>query len=231
MLGLGEGALPERPSTGEQVANLLQDAIMSGLMRRGTPLREEQIAGQFEVSRRSARDALRVLESQGLVRYRRNKGSAVTNFTVDDVRDIYQTRKVLELAAAGNCAVERKECIPPIRFEALKAALGRLAQACQLGDTRAMVEADVSFHAAVVGLLDRTRLDSFFAGLAVEMRYAIAIIELEQHEAIYRPREAFVEHEAIYKALVSGDAATAQTLIEEHIDSNCNRLVAIVSTQ
>ncbi len=231
MPGSSEGAPSAGPSTGEQVANLLQDAIMAGLMRRGTPLREEQIAGKFEVSRRSARDALRILESQGLVRYRRNKGSAVTNFSVDDVRDIYQTRKVLELAAAANCGSERKERVPPTRFEALTAALERLAHACRLGDTRAMVEADVSFHVAVVGLLDRARLDSFFAGLAVEMRYAITIIELEHHEAIYRPREAFVEHEAIYQALVSGEVETAQTLIEEHIDSNCNRLVAIVSTQ
>lgn len=228
VLDMPMAALPSRATTGEQVADLLQDAIMSGHLRRGTPLREEEVATRFGVSRRSARDALRVLESHGLVRHQRHKGSAVTDFTAADVRDIYRTRRVLELAAAQRCADE-PEVRGDARFAALTNALRRLADASGRGDMRGIVDADVGFHAAVVGLLGSARTDRFFGALAVEMRYAIAIIESEHQETVYRPREALAEHQAIYDALAAGPVDEAKRLIWEHVDSNCERLVAIVS--
>jgi DNA-binding GntR family transcriptional regulator len=217
-----------RQSTAQQVADILRDDIISGSLERGRPLREESVAAAFAVSRRSARDALRILEGDGLVRHQRNRGSTVTDFSPEDLDDLYAARTVIEPAAARRCTDQAARSTPA--FAALAQAMADLRRATAADDRRGIVAADVHFHVALAGLLGSPRIDKFFAAIASEMMYAIAL--LEAHEKIrtsHRPQESLDEHQAIFDALVAGQAELAHRLVVEHLDVSNRSLGAVVA--
>ncbi|WP_431236030.1 GntR family transcriptional regulator (plasmid) [Mycolicibacterium psychrotolerans] len=220
--------LPSRSTTGEQVAELIRDQIMSGGLKRGAALREESIANDFQVSRRTVRDALRVLEDNGLVRHQRHKGSTVTDFGVADINDMYESRRLLEVGAA-QWWCEQPEDVANSRFAALEDAYDLLALMMQRGDTRRIVEADLAFHARIIGLLGSPRVDKFFSTIATEMVYALAILESSLRESETRPDASLAEHRAIFDALATKSSPLAAELVEEHIHVNRARLVTIVT--
>lgn len=220
--------LPSRSTTGEQVAELIRQAIITGALGRGAPLREEAIAAQFEVSRRTVRDALRILEGFGLVRHQRHKGTQVADFAAPDIRDLYDTRLVLETAAARRWCTADPAAPDDVLAERLNAAFERLRAAYEQLDSVQVVEADLGFHAAVIGLLASPRADRFFGSIAREMAFAIAILEATQRETQTRPAQALAEHEAIRRALLDRDLDRALDLIITHDETNRERLVSIV---
>lgn len=210
-----EAARLSRSSTAEELSGLLRDQILDGRLAPDEPMREIALAERYEVSRRTVRDALNLLEHDGLVRHSRHKGTRVTHLDEDDIRDLYQVRRTLELAAADGV-----RGAAPDRLAALTAAYDALAEATQSGDAGAIVARDLEFHRAVVGLLTSPRIDAFFAAIAVEMRYALSILEASYQESKRRPKAALAEHRAIYDALLAGDSARAAQLIGEHVDVN-----------
>lgn len=214
-----------RPTTGEQLADRLMEEILQGHIERGTGLRQEMLAAQYSVSRRTVRDALQHLERNGLVRHFRHRGTFVRDFDPADVRELYQARGVLERSAAARMG---RATMPVGAGANLDRAMKRLEGAVDLGEALGIVRADLDFHAAVVGLLDNSRVNAFFSTIATEMLYAIALLEVTDSESTIRPREALGEHQAIYEALASGEGSRAAALVDVHIIENCARIVQIV---
>jgi DNA-binding GntR family transcriptional regulator len=204
-----------RGSTAEELAGILQQLIFSGELGPDDPMREAALAERYEVSRRTVREALSLLERAGLVRHHRHKGSRVTRLSAADIRDLYQVRRTLELAAA-----ERAGEAPQERRAALTAAFEALAAATRAGRADEIVVRDLEFHQAVVGLLASARTDGFFAAVASEMRYALTLLEASYQESKRRPKAALAEHRRIYSALLAGDTETASVLIGEHVAVN-----------
>jgi DNA-binding GntR family transcriptional regulator len=83
----------------ETIAAALRADILSGETRPGTLLRQEDLAARFAMSRIPVRDALRLLEAEGLVTIATNRGAQVTQLSRDEVAEIYHLRILLE----GNC--------------------------------------------------------------------------------------------------------------------------------
>lgn len=226
MLDAVSGTDLHRRSTADELAELLRDLILRGDLAPDEPMREAALADRFEVSRRSVREALSLLEHAGLVRHHRHKGTRVTRLDADDIRDLYRVRGTLELAAAraaGSAPYERRV--------ALEQAFQRLSEATRLGHAEEIVARDLEFHQATVGLLGSARIDQFFADVALEMRYALSILEASQHESKRRPKAALDEHRAIYEALLAGNRSTATRLISEHIDVNERLLIDAVTPE
>lgn len=194
---------------------MLQNLIFRGELLPDEPMREATLSDQFEVSRRTVREALSILEHAGLVRHHRHKGTRVTRLNADDIRDLYRVRRTLELAAA-----EAAPQAPQARRDALTEAFRLLADATAVGRADQIVAQDLEFHRGVVGLLDSPRIDRFFTTIAVEMRFALTVLEASYQESKRRPKAALAEHREIHEALQAGDTATARTLISEHVDVN-----------
>ncbi|MBA3739494.1 MAG: GntR family transcriptional regulator, partial [Actinobacteria bacterium] len=87
---------PEVQSVEEVVTTTLRDAILSGELRPGDRLLQEQLAEQLRVSRIPLRDALRRLEAEGLVTMGPRRGAEVASLTTADVSEIYEIRIALE---------------------------------------------------------------------------------------------------------------------------------------
>lgn len=200
-----------RGTTAEELASVLREMIMTGALAPEQQLREEHLSVQFDVSRRTVRDALGILAHERIVRHYRHRGSRVVQFSEDDIHDLYGIRRTLEGAAATQ--VRRA---PAPKFDELKRAFDELSHATGTGVAADIVRRDLEFHRAVVGLLDSPRFDEFFSTIAVEMRFALAIIETTYAESEQRPDEALEEHRAIYAALVARDVRLAKRLLDEH---------------
>jgi DNA-binding GntR family transcriptional regulator len=94
--------LPQRRRQGtapETIAAALRADILSGTTRPGTLLRQEDLAARFGLSRIPVRDALRLLEAEGLVTIATNRGAQVTRLSRAEVAEIFHLRILLE----GNC--------------------------------------------------------------------------------------------------------------------------------
>src|SRR5699024_3768360 len=86
------------PALGDQLATVLRDRIVRRTLAAGTHLVDDSLAAEYDVSRGPVRDALRQLESQGLVESRR-RGYFVVGLTQDDIDDLYELREAIEVVA------------------------------------------------------------------------------------------------------------------------------------
>jgi len=213
-----------RGTTAEEVAAVLREMIMAGTLTPGEQLREEGLSEQFDVSRRTIRDALGVLARERIVRHYRHKGSRVVLFGEEDIQDLYRVRRTLEGAAARGA----KKVTEP-QLKRLSDAFANLEAATRSGAAADIVRRDLEFHQAVVGLNGSARVDEFFAGIAVEMRYALSILEATYKESTSRPEAALEEHRDICQAFFDRNPTAAARLLTEHADANEQLLVKAIS--
>ncbi|MCX5577496.1 GntR family transcriptional regulator [Kaistia terrae] len=96
LLQLVEAAAPRFRTATEYVEATLRQAILSGTIAPGTPLRQEELAATFKVSRMPIREALRQLEAQALVDFEPHRGAVVVQITWLDAMDNYVIRAALE---------------------------------------------------------------------------------------------------------------------------------------
>lgn len=128
-----------RSNVVDQAHAALLDAILSGRIAPGAPLREARVAEQMGVSRAPVREACRLLAVQGVVRSAPNRGFFVRDFTETDIADIYEARAALETAAL-------REAAPSVTAAQL-AGLTALCDSLEAA-TRASIYCGVSMPAA-----------------------------------------------------------------------------------
>lgn len=222
---LVEGLAPARLSTADHVANVLRGAIVKGQLAPGTALREVPLATLLGVSRNTVREALRQLEYQGVVRRFRHKGFVVTQVTVEDIEDIFRVRRVMEFAA-----IAASRDASPDRITELGEYLEGLRAAAARADLDAVVEADLGFHARLVGLLGSERFDAFFKNLGTELRLCLSIVDRSAQDVT----SLVAEHEELHRLLAHGQAEQCCTLLAKHLDdaeATVLSAISIASTQ
>jgi DNA-binding GntR family transcriptional regulator len=174
--GLGAGI--QRRSTTEQAADAVRQAILSGRLLPGLPLREAALAAELGVSRSTLREAARTLASEGLVRYQMNRGIVVTEITAEDVADIYAARAAVELAAVDALTGHRD----PAVYANLAGLVEQIERAFGRGDAAAVLDGDRLFHASLVAATGSPRLRRYHGQLQQEQRLALALSERSRRE-------------------------------------------------
>jgi DNA-binding GntR family transcriptional regulator len=165
--------LPLRRATAATtMAELLRDELLSGEYLPGTSLREADLVEQRGVSFATAREALAELARDGLVIHSLHRGVEVARITRDEVRDIYAARRVYEVA--GLQALLRRR---PVDVSWLEAASERMGEAAVAGDGRALVQADLAFHLAIVAAAASRRLTRAAQGALAELRLVLAVAD------------------------------------------------------
>src|ERR1700761_4803336 len=123
-----------RPRTATAfVEATLRAAILSGRLAGGTPLRQEDLATAFGVSRMPVREALRQLEAQALLDFVPHKGAVVTEISAADAGDTYAIRMALESAARA-LSIPHLQADDFARAEALVAELDAEPETGRLGE-------------------------------------------------------------------------------------------------
>lgn len=78
------------------VLDLVREAILSGVYSPGDKILQDKLAEELNISQTPIREALRVLEAEGVIKYSPHKGVRVANMTVEEVKEIYEIRRELE---------------------------------------------------------------------------------------------------------------------------------------
>ncbi|HEU5170205.1 MAG TPA: GntR family transcriptional regulator [Gemmatimonadales bacterium] len=206
---------PRKQATHELVAAVLREAITTGQLKANAPLPQDEIAAQLKVSHIPVREALRQLQSEGLVTYQPNRGAAVSALTPDEIREIYEIRSILETSAI-------RHATPRLTAAQLERARAILDRAEQATDGATWGTLDVEFHQAVYDLDDRPRLGELIAGLLRRVdRYWLS------HGLMLKYRGEFErEHRQLLAALERRDADGAATVLGQHLAGASGRLVA-----
>jgi DNA-binding GntR family transcriptional regulator len=216
-----EGLVVRRSTTAQQVADGLSERILAGAFAPGDRLRESAIATELGVARNTIREAVRILELSGLVRYEVNRGAVVISPTSENVEALYAARERLETAAVARTPT-------PEQLAAISAAFDALVGAADSRDARRIVDHDLAFHSAVVAVLDSSRLDEFYAELTQELRFYLTVLSVEDRE-FENPNVVLADHEKILSAIRSGDPDQAVAEVRAHIETNAQRLKEILA--
>ena len=198
-------------------ADVIREWIFEGRLDAGERLKEEELAREIGISRTPIREALFVLQAEGLVELIPNRGAVVRGYDVGDLESLYSLRAVLEGFAARRAA----ERITPEVIADLEASCGRYEDLRRDGDPRGLIEENISFHNIVLRAAQNERLEQMTRGLI-------------QHPIVYRtyfvypPEERAISdyyHRQITAVLAAGDAARAERLLTEHVLEGLDYLV------
>ena len=192
----------------DRAADTLRDCIISGKIPEGTKLTERDVSELLGVSRAPARDALMILETEGLV-VSKPGGRFVIELTEKDVRDIHLLRWTLERMAAELAAANVTEA----NREELYAALRDLEAAAD-GDAHDRARCDTALHRTIWRLADNAYLlkvlDSVFGAIFV-------LAERDKRYGKRNNERVIANHRKLVDLIAAGDGASAGREVELQI--------------
>jgi GntR family transcriptional regulator of gluconate operon len=193
---------------GDEVAQMLRRAIISGELDSGTHLVESVLSERFQVSRAPIREALRELEGEGLVESRR-RGVYVKGLTRQDVWELYGLRTMLE-GAAVELAVSR---FGEEDIAALRGHLETMAAAASTGRRSDFAKADMGFHTQVFERVGHRRLLRVWQSFVETYRVVLEITDTENPDL----DAVVMDHAHIVAAIERRDSDEARRRIEESL--------------
>jgi DNA-binding GntR family transcriptional regulator len=201
--------LPIRPVTSATtLAETLREELLSGAYPPGTPLADADVIERTGVPAATARAALSELEHDGLVVHSLHRGVEVVRVTPDDVRDIYAARRVFEVA--GLQVLLRRR---PVDVTWLEAAIERMGEAAIAGNGRALVEADLAFHLAIVAAAGSRRLTRAAQSALMELRLVLSVADRERDDL----PALVADHQYLVEVFRSGHLREAVSALEDHL--------------
>ncbi|MFI6869395.1 GntR family transcriptional regulator [Nocardia sp. NPDC050406] len=188
----------------------LKTAILSNHLPPGTALSVPELARQLEVSRTPVREAVQRLIYEGLANHVSHRGAEVSKVDIDDLRELYVVREMLE-GLAARLATERLDAAGLTTLREILAEHERV-----LGedtDHAAHVELDIRFHRTIREIAANPHLTATLEPIAGRSHLAL--------HSLWRsgdaPRFALDEHVQIVEAMAAGDPAYAETVAQRHI--------------
>lgn len=201
----GAGHLAETVSLLDEI----RSAIMHGEFSPNQRLVENDLAERYNTSRGAVREALAILQNEGLVARERNRGAWVRPVSIAEAIEITEVRAVLE----GLCAAKAAELATAEQKRELRALGTAMQAAVKANDIRTYNEINQRIHrsirelsgqATAIEMLDRIRYQS------VRFQFSITMLPGRAHQGSR-------EHVAVIKAVASGDPAQAEATMRDHL--------------
>jgi DNA-binding GntR family transcriptional regulator len=198
-----------QPLSAEQVCERIRSAILSGELKPGAKLTEQDLAAEFEVSRTPVREAIRQLEVERLVSRIPFVGVTVTQLRPQEVIELLEIREVLE----GLVARLATRNMDSLHLQRLKKSLQQLAASARKKDVGAYLDQALAFRRVLVECCGSATLSEQV--LAIENRLRLT----GSRTALLpgRMEAAIEEHEKLLDAIARGDAESAERLNRERI--------------
>ncbi|MQS15635.1 GntR family transcriptional regulator [Streptomyces kaniharaensis] len=196
-----------RRGLADEVADRIREAIFNGAYAPGVQLREVELSEAMDVSRGPVREALRLLEREGLVRVAWHRGAVVTTLSAEDVAELESLRGALE-----GLAVERITALASAEaFAALENAAGLMERAA---DGHEMARLDIAFHDAVFAAARHRRLAEAWQAIRCQV-HLFLLTRIDRDAAGYLAHVPD-EHRGLVAALRSRDVRNALDLFAAH---------------
>jgi len=185
----------------------IRDDILRGTYSPGQRLRLNDLAQRFEVSNMPVREALRHLETEGIVTNIPHKGAVVSRLSADEMQDIYDIRIALETLAT-------RLAVPLMTDETIAELKRGIAAMDENMDTVAtFIKLNHNFHETLYAASQRKLLCELIENLRYRMHHYMHAFKLELGDMV----QIQAEHRRIMDACAARDADLAATLIHDHV--------------
>jgi DNA-binding GntR family transcriptional regulator len=205
-MGLGIGEIQQTKNTAELVADALRSAILQGKLSSGQSLKQDEIAGEFNVSKIPVREALVQLQAEGLVRLIPSRGATVSRLSYNEISEIYTIRIALEPIALRRAI--------PLLTDADFHKMDRILHAIDHEtDMSKWAELNWAFHSAMYAPANLPRLTTTVQTMYNNVaRYLL-------HNYLDRDylAESQEQHRAILEACKQNDADLAVQRLLDHL--------------
>ena len=210
----------KKPPKPTDVLTALRRSILRGRFQPGAPLRQDELATNFGVSKIPVREALLHLVAEGLVVLQPNRGFAVAHLAADEASEILEIRAMLECEAL-------RLAMPAMGAAEIKEATKILDEAEKVTSLDRWSDLNWAFHHALYGAAKRPRL---FALLRQISNQTDSYIRVLISNSDYRD-QAELEHRAILAAVAVGNQEAAALLLGQHIRQTGTLLGAFLCNQ
>lgn len=198
-----------RHTAHESVAEALRQAVLSGRLEVGTRLVQAEIAAEFGVSNTPVREAMRQLAAEGLIQFDSFRGAVVRTPSLDEVREVYEIRLLLEPLAM-------RKAVDQITPDELDEAEQLQREMTGVEDVGAWVLMNRRFHGVLADAARSPRLARVIGGL---QDAATSQVALSIKADFRRVTDGNDEHLEILRAVRDRDADRAADLITDHLTS------------
>jgi len=198
----------------QQVLDGLRQAIIDGRLAPGARLTERELTGMMRVSRTVIREALRQLESEGLIAIIPNKGPVVRALTLAEAKDLYQIRAVLE----GLAARLFTENADDAQLKKIAQALEVVVKAYASGDAQQVLETKNRFYDALFAGAGSETLSSMLGTLHARIWRWRALGLSHPERSAQRSKESVRNLRAMLAAIKKRDADAAERITREEAD-------------
>lgn len=218
-----EGTMNKALPLRDTVFQTLQQEILHGDLKPGERLMEIHLANKLGVSRTPIREAIRMLEQEGLVRMIPRRGAVVAGITEKDLRDVLEVRKALEeLAVRLAC-----QNITEQQIRELGQAEKRVADALENGDVMLIARADMDYHDIINLATGNQRLIRFLNTLREQTyRYRVEYLKNQAYHV-----QLLEEHRELSAAICRRDSSEAAEIIARHIANQEQAVCAAISSK
>jgi DNA-binding GntR family transcriptional regulator len=195
-------------NTTRRIADSITTAIVERRLMPGTKLAEQKIADIFKVSRTIVRQALHQLSRDKLVTLEQARGARVAQPSVEEARQVFEVRNMLESAMVKRAASD----LTPAQIAELRTHLRDEQAAVQRTDVPGRTRLLADFHVVLAQMMGNEVLADILRDL-VSRSSLISLMYQSAHSA----EHSFAEHVAIVDALEKRDARAAVKLMEAHL--------------
>ena len=211
----------QRPSLKDEAYQRIKALILTDTLSGGDMLDIERLTSELGISRTPLREALLMLEQEGLVETIPYKGTFVVDVSKKDVEEIYQVREVLEPLAVRLAT----PVIPSEELEEMGAFLASVGDEIEREDFEHHFESDTQFHELIVRHCGNEVLQQVL-GTLTDRIYRVRVFS--RNQSGYHMKQSFREHCLILDVIMERDAAKAESLMGEHIRNAGKRIADLV---
>jgi DNA-binding GntR family transcriptional regulator len=202
---------------------MIRQAILDGRLAPGHRLTEERLARELGISRTPVREALKVLQSEGLVDAAPNRSATVRAYEPGDLEDMYQLRALLEGYAARRAATR----LTDEQLLSLRASCERFEAMSPDDDLRQLVRENFVFHNTILEAAASSRLTGM-------VRQVVELPLVYKSYVWYSPEQTRISqhyHRQIARALERRDAERAELVMKEHVLEARDVLIAHIDEE
>lgn len=203
------------PTASDVILKFIRDSIMDGTLDEGEPIRQDDVARMFNVSKIPVREALKRLEAEGLVAFQRNKGAIVTSMSEPEIVQIFEVRAILESSAL-------RFSIPHMTESTFERAQGYCDAFAEETNVGRWAELNWQFHSCLYEDAQRPYLINMIRSVNDRIeRYLRVQLSLSRGQEI-----ADREHRQILDLCRKRDVEGAAKLVHNHIMGACESLMS-----
>jgi DNA-binding GntR family transcriptional regulator len=195
----------------ERVLDTLREAIVTGELKPGQTLVENELAAQLGVSRAPLREAFQTLSREGLIETLPYRGTVVRRLTKQDIEELYSLRSVLEQFAVRRLIASEMED----DVEALRRIYEEMLAAAQAGDLKSVNLLDRQFHNTLIERSRHNLLRETWGIVTLRVRQVMALRNRRNSDLTQIARN----HIPIIDAIAAKDVETAMAVVETHVFS------------